>query len=206
VNSPNGLRADGSAPSAVTTFWLTARAKCDTSSALALAERRALGSLGPRLQNWRTAPEPEWAAVTRLVEPLRHAFALFHMPHHAATRGDYKAVAYVLHACLRKRSSFWAWDANDWARVCGSGAHGLRSDAPDWARRTSRQYVIALAYVLGDFTEPLPTDFYTFGLAEKMFGHAAVVAATERVSDAVSAWGYSTTVVVPPCAPSHATP
>jgi integrase len=66
----------------------------------------------------------------------------------------------------------------------------LRAAAPEWGSDLSRQYVLALAYLLGDFPDALPGTCQHGALAVKMFGPSDVKLATDRVTEALAGWGY----------------
>lgn len=80
---------------------------------------------------------------------------------------------------------------------CGLGtclrtnAARLLRGAPIWAHESGRRYVIALAYLLGDFVDPLPIgNFERVRLAKVVFGPTPIDAAIARVDSAAAALGY----------------
>jgi integrase len=172
--------------------WPADPQRYDKSPLLTQAERQALVALGDDPTGWRRKREPTWLELKRLVDPLRDARDSFHT---VTTRGPYAAdgaVAYVLQSCLSDGRVYWGWDQPTWARVCADTSRSfLNGPSPRWAYDSGRQYVIALAYLLGEFTDPLPVEaFERIRVAKIIFGLAAVNVAIARADAAAAALGY----------------
>jgi len=115
--------------------------------------------------------------LDRLVRPLNDVF-------------DYTGIKtqlrrYVLLFFLRemteRNSSFWGWTTEEWIEAIG-------------ARRTSRQHVVAVAYLLCDFPDlhRIKSDHIVYNcLARKVFGREYVQVITDRVQGLLSEWGYN---------------
>ena len=92
------------------------------------------------------------------------------------------AAGIILQHCADSGQAYWAWTGWDWARLAGS-----RAARSSWTarrcrpRRAVRPFLVALAYLLGGFT-----DFQHLGmfnrlhLAQLVFGAEAVDAAIGR--------------------------
>jgi hypothetical protein len=115
--------------------------------------------------------------LDRLVRPLNTVF-------------DYTGIKtqlrkYVLLFFLRemaaRNSSFGGWTTEEWIEAIG-------------ARRTSRQHVVAVAYLLCDFRDLhlVESDHIVYNcLARKVFGREYVQVVTDRVQGLLSEWGYN---------------
>jgi hypothetical protein len=117
--------------------------------------------------------------LDRLVRPLNDVF-------------DYTGIKtqlrrYVLLFFLRemaeRNNSFWGWTTEEWIEEIG-------------ARRTSRQHVVAVAYLLCDFRDlhRVKSDHIVYNcLARKVFGREYVHVITVRVQGLLSEWDTTTT-------------
>ena len=95
-------------------------------------------------------------------------------PTERARRAANNAVACILLRCVSEGQSFWGWDDAAWRRICGPDHRTFAAGSPTWAAN-SRPYVLALAYLLGDFTDlVLRGGFGRVGVAQKIFGPEAV--------------------------------
>ncbi|HLI60776.1 MAG TPA: tyrosine-type recombinase/integrase [Solirubrobacteraceae bacterium] len=193
MTSPTSATAERDPAPQLRWRWPPDRRRYDCSP-LTDVERAAIATLGPRLKRWQRPRRKgeEWSAIERLLKPLRDAHATLYLPDHTARWSALLAVANLLHHCLEQGTTFWEWDYATWVHVCDTG-RGWRERRPQWAYQGSRHHVMALAYLLGDFTEPLPGAMFRTILAEKMFGPDAVRAALDSVIGAVNGWGYGTT-------------
>jgi len=100
----------------------------------------------------RTAAQ--WTALERLVGPLDAALAALHHDEHIShRRAGTHAVAVVLQHCAATSRAFWGWTAWDWAQVCGPSSEAFRAAQPLPTETTVRPFVIALGYLLGEFTD-----------------------------------------------------
>lgn len=180
--------------------WPRGNGKYDASVVLSMDERTALRAVVAETRMWRTRRRVEWRMLDRLVEPLADARATLWAPNERTRRAANNAVAYVLLRCDTSGQSFWGWDAAEWTRACGHGQPEFAAANPRWAT-DCRPYVIALAHLLGDFTDPLMVGgFPRVPLAEKVFGPEALEVVIKRVVDAGHDLGYrSTDVWCLPC-------
>jgi integrase len=133
-------------------------------------------------------------ALRRLRMPLRDALATVE----GNESGKDAAVAALLRACGREKSSFWGWDEFTWSRVLGiNQAHFFRINGT-LVNGGVRQYMIAAAYLLGCFTDiRFLGPFKRTQLARKVFGHAAVESSIAAVKDVLTRWGYLSSKLTP---------
>jgi integrase len=172
--------------------WPPDRRRYDMSPVLSDRERDALLALGARTKVWRRQAGSEWFALGRLIEPLRDASATFGQ---SAARGEQRgidgAVACVLHACVQQSRVYWGWDHATWTTVCGTTYQSFRASAPSWATDATRECVVALAYLLGDFRDPLCVrDVNRRRIAERTFGRNAMSLVDVQLTSAERALGY----------------
>jgi hypothetical protein len=138
----------------------------------------------------RTAPH--WRALTRLTEPLDATVAgLHHGDDVRFRRAGRQAVAIVLHHCADTSRSWWGWTPWEWARLCGGSAREFVAAQLLPTEPTVRPFVVALAYLLGGFT-----DFHRLGtfnrlhLACLVFGEHTVEGSLRQASELLDRWGY----------------
>ena len=163
-----------------------------TQEAAALA---ALSPLEMRRNRARGIPRRtagHWTSLVRVVEPLDAArAALHHSDDVRYRRAGAHAVAVVLQHCAASGSAWWEWTAWDWAGVCGRSSEAFRVAQPRPTETTVRPFVIALGYLLGEFT-----DFQHLGnfnrlyLAQLIFGAEPIEEAMSRASTVMDRWGY----------------
>ncbi len=169
--------------------WPADPHRYDTSEVLSEAERRALTSLGRNPRDWQK--RQHWPELRRLVDPLCDARRGLHTTGQRGPTAADNAAAFILQSCTSEQRAYWGWDRTAWARVCGRTPRAFYESAPVWAHDSGRHYVIALAYLLGDFVDPLPIEaFERVRLAKVVFGAAPTDAAIARVDSAASALGY----------------
>ena len=138
----------------------------------------------------RTAPH--WRALTRLTEPLEAAVAgLHHGDHVRFRRAGRQAAAIVLQHCADTGRSWWGWTTWEWARLCGGSAREFVAAQSLPTDSTVRPFVVALAYLLGGFT-----DFHHLGMFNRLhlacliFGEPAVDEAMSCAEEVLNRWGY----------------
>jgi len=88
---------------------------------------------------------------------------------------------FFLREMAERNSSFWGWTTEEWIEAIG-------------ARRTSRQHVVAVAYLLCEFRDlhRVKSDHIVYNcLARKVFGREYVQVITDRVQGLLSEWGYN---------------
>jgi integrase len=170
----------------------------DRRVALLDGETAALAALGPvGLRRNRAVGVPRrtalhWRALARLTAPLEAAVAgLHHGDDVRFRRAGRQAAAVVLQHCADTGRSWWGWTAWEWARLCGGSAREFVTAQPLPTESTVRPFVVALAYLLGGFT-----DFHRLGtfnrlhLACLIFGEPAVEESLRRASELLDRWGY----------------
>jgi len=159
-----------------------------------VAALTALGTDGLRRSRARgaTRDEASWSALARLVGPLDDAAATLH--HHdcgLARQAAADAAALVLGRCASVDRSWWSWTPADWRELLGGNAMLFRAAVPWPASTMVRPFVIALAYLLGEFD-----DFHTIGtfdrlyLARLVFGPPLVDDTLAEVAALLGSWGY----------------
>lgn len=150
----------------------------------ALRRNRAVGI--PR----RTAVH--WRQLTRLTEPLEATVAeLHHGDGDRFRRAGRQAVAIVLGRCASTGRSWWGWTPWEWAELCGGSTREFVTAQPLPTESTVRPFVVALAYLLGGFT-----DFHRLGMFNRLhlacliFGEPAVDEAMRAAEEVLDRWGY----------------
>ncbi len=135
-----------------------------------------------------------WLALSRLVEPLDAACAAFHDVHGDPVRfrrAGRQAAAIVLSGCEVAGRTWWGWTSWDWARLVGSSSQAFRAAQPLPTDTTVRPLLLALAYLLGGFTDYQHLgNFNRLHLAHLVFGEQPVTAAMDAVSQITQGWGY----------------
>ena len=170
----------------------------DRRVALLDSEAAALLALGPaRLRRNGAVGIPRrtalhWRALTRLTEPLEAAVAgLHHGDDVRFRRAGRQAAAIVLQHCADTGRSWWGWTPWEWARLCGGSAREFVAAQSLPTDSTVRPFVVALAYLLGGFT-----DFHHLGMFNRLhlacliFGEPAVDEAMCCAEEVLDRWGY----------------
>lgn len=172
----------------------------DRRPALAAAETAALAALDPRaLQRNRSTgtavprrTAEHWRAIERLRAPVDQAAgALHHEDAPRFHRFARHAGAIVLGNCGTLQRAWWGWSVWDWARLIGPDREAFRAAQPRPVDSGVRAFLIALAYLLGDFAEFQHIGaFNRLYLAELVFGPHQVEAAVSQAAEVASGWGY----------------
>jgi integrase len=170
----------------------------DRRVALLDSEAAAVLALGPaRLRRNRAVGIPRrtalhWRALTRLTEPLEAAVAeLHHGDDIRFRRAGRQAAAIVLQHCADTGRSWWGWTPWEWSRLCGCSAREFVATQPLPTDSAVRPFVVALAYLLGGFT-----DFHHLGMFNRLhlacliFGEPAVDEAMRCAEEVLDRWGY----------------
>ena len=125
--------------------------------------------------------------LARLVRPLYDVLAVAE----AGRKTHGKAVSLVMRQMQSRRISFWAWGPEVWSEIlCPSFQLFKQKHHSSHAR----QDVLAIAYLLGGFT-----DFFSLGViqaipfAKKIFGQEAIGVTIQRIQAGVQAMGYGPT-------------
>lgn len=168
------------------------------SALLSPEEERVLAELLSSRYRWGNQAEEGGirlqSALRRLLMPLRDALA--------AVEGDASskdaAVAALLRACGREKSSFWGWNEDTWSRVLGTTQAQFFRTNGALVDGDVRQYMAAAAYLLGCFTDVrFMGAFKRTHLARKVFGRSAVESAIAAVKDVLVGWGYAAVKLTP---------
>jgi hypothetical protein len=162
--------------------WAFEVTPCDRTPVLRPTERAALEEIAHRHQV-STTPRgwPVWIRtdLQRLLQPVDEILA-----HTGAARTSRVLVRCTLvRAMLERETTYWAWSADEWRAVIErtrqrEGTHHL-------------QHLLVIAYVLAKMTR-LPLEIpgtKRTELAAKLFGGAAVAAATDRLRVELHRWG-----------------
>ncbi len=159
-------------------IWPFDLAQYDRSASLTAVEQDMLARYKEAYRFYRYGRTMDFGpTLDRLVRPLNDVF-------------DYTGIKtqlrrYVLLFFLRemaeRNSSFWGWTTEEWIEEIG-------------ARRTSRQHVVAVSYLLCDFRDlhRVKSDHIVYNcLARKIFGCEYVQVITDRVQGLLGEWGYN---------------
>jgi integrase len=130
--------------------------------------------------------------LARLVEPLDEALAALHHGEHVRyRRAGAHAAGAVLRQCADSGRSWWGWAPWEWARLCGTSAGEFLTAQTPPTESTVRPYVVALAYLLGGFSDfHRPGTFNRLHLACLIFGEPAVDESLRRAGEVLDRWGY----------------
>jgi hypothetical protein len=159
-------------------------------------ELRALIELGPahlRRSHARGARRrtPLWDSLGRLVGPLDEArAALHHAPDVRYRRAGAHAAGLVLGHCAELGQAYGGWTAEQWTQLCCASSKEFLDARTLPTETTVRPFLVALAYLLGGFTDlhRLGT-FNRLHLAQLVFG-AAVEEAMLHAAEILDQWGY----------------
>lgn len=183
--------------------WPVEVTRYDCAAALTPEEVAALLALDEGVRHWQLAQTPElavfpagstvpvWRALDRLVRPLAAALAALDLVTPSQREGGATAVALLLYHCRTEGQSFWGWSSATWVRLLGRTQAAYLAAHPAWVSREARQSLIAIAYMLGCWTElPALGEFQRVPLAGKVFGQARLAATLETVHTVLAGWGY----------------
>jgi len=170
----------------------------DRHPALRSAEAAALQALSPlQLRRNRSRGIPRrtavhWRALARLVEPLDAArAALHHGDDVRYRRAGAHAAAVILQRCAVTGRAWSGWTAWEWATVCGPSAQAFRAAQPLPTDTTVRPFTIALAYLLGGFSDYQHLgNFNRLQLAQMVFGDEPIQQALGQAAAVMDRWGY----------------
>lgn len=175
--------------------WPIALGRCPWQGQLSVIELDGLRSLGLDLLRCgdRDLGSAPWRTIRRLTQPLDDAQSALHW--HPDTRHQRRfardAAALVLTRCADLSRPYWAWSAQDWARLIGTGAGELRQSWPGQVGSSARPYLLVYAYLLGGFTAfDRVGRFHRRSLAWRVFGKEPVDDAIGQIRDVLAGWGY----------------
>lgn len=162
------------------------RAALASLDSVTLQRRRATGTAPPR----RTAAA--WNALERLRDPLDQALGALHHQHAPKFRRFARqAGALVLGNCAALEKTWWGWSQWDWARLIGPDRTRFDAALPRPAQAGGSAFLIALAYLLGDFAEFQHIGaFNRLYLADLVFRPDPVSSATDQAAMVAEGWGY----------------
>ncbi len=101
------------------------------------------------------------------------------------------AAALVLMRCAELNRSYWAWSAQDWADLIGTGADELRQCWPGQVGSSARPCLLVYACLLGGFTAfDRVGRFHRRSLAWRVFGKEPVDDAIGQIRQVLAGWGY----------------
>ncbi|MET8878782.1 tyrosine-type recombinase/integrase [Nocardia sp. NPDC004604] len=134
-----------------------------------------------------------WADIGRLVRPLADASAALRWSrddrHQRRFARD--AAGIVLVRCGTLGRAFWQWSTQDWADLIQTEGSAFRRAWPGQIGPNARPFVIAYAYLLGDFVAfDRLGGFKRLALARRVFGPDLVDDAVRRICQVLSEWGY----------------
>jgi integrase len=135
-------------------------------------------------------PQRVKATLHRLVCPLSDVLDVTGADT-AIRRGT---IRFLVHAMLRRQTTFWAWSSDEWVETLI--AKGSQMTSSEFQRlhhisNACRQHAIAIAYLLCEFKELHRLGaLYRGSLAKKLFGERLIDLAVQRVLDVVTQWGY----------------
>jgi integrase len=126
------------------------------------------------------------------VEPLDAARTVLHHGDDVRfRRAGLHAAAIVLANCAAQGRTWWGWSSWDWARLAGTSSAQFRAAQPLPTETTVRPFVVALGYLLGEFTEfQYLGAFNRLHLAQLIFDTAPVETAMGQVAEVTRRWGY----------------
>ena len=171
--------------------WPVDTAAYDRSASLTPEEALALSVLREEPRPWRTRMSAELAAVERLWRPLTEAAAALETaPGRQADEGR-TAAAQLLLDCGTRGEPFWCWSSSSWLDAVGRSQRAFL-DAHPGKRGDFRQHMVAIAYLLGCFSDFRHIgEFERVSLARKVFGSELILAAIARVQQILCGWGYA---------------
>jgi hypothetical protein len=160
-------------------------------------EAAALAALSPlQLRRNRARGMPRrtaghWRSLERLVEPLDSARAALHHGEDVRDRrAGAHAAAVILQHCAATGRAWWGWTAWDWARVCGPSSQAFRAAQPLPTETAVRPFLIALGYLLGEFSDFQHLgNFNRLQLARLVFGAQPIEQAMSQASAVMDRWG-----------------
>jgi len=167
--------------------WPVPVATYDRYPLLYLAEQEELAKLIKHMDRQHNHwPRSANITLQRLVAPLEAVLDLTDLQGKPRTA----VMLLLLRQMHHLQQSFWAWSESVWLEILcqNNGAFQLRSRPPAVA---CRQHVLAIGYLLGNFTNfGAIGRFDQSALAKKVFGADQVEAAVKQVSDVAARWGY----------------
>ncbi len=134
-----------------------------------------------------------WQSIGRLLEPLYAAQVALHW--HPDTRDQRRfardAAGLVLMRCGELQRAYWDWPDRDWAGLIGVRNQELRKSHRRQIGSNARPYLIACAYLIGEFTVfDTIGRFHRQSLAWRAFGQGLADDAVRQFRDVLEGWGY----------------
>jgi integrase len=184
------------APTGAKTWrWQVNLADYDRHGMLTEHEVRALGQLSiDRLRGGGLAAQTlKLPPIARLTRPLADALDALHWRHEDAHQRRYArdAAGLVLIRCHDLRRAFWGWTVQEWTDLISDDGYAFRALWPGQIGPNARPFVIAYAYLLGEFTAfDRLGRFQRRTLAYRIFGRHAVNDAIGQLCTVLADWGY----------------
>jgi integrase len=132
-------------------------------------------------------------AIARLIRPLVDALdgLDWHRDERHQRRYARDAAGLILMRCNDLRRAFWGWSVQEWADLISDDGYAFRNRWPGQIGPNARPFLIAYAYLLGEFTAfELLGRFQRHTLAQRIFGQEAVAVAVEQICTTLADWGY----------------
>jgi integrase len=175
--------------------WPVDLARYDRRGLLTKAEADALRSLSldQLRRDGLDAAAPALRPVARLVRPLADALDALHWPPNDGHRRRYArdAAGLVLIRCGELDRAYWGWSVRDWVELINADGAEFRRFWGGQIGPNARPFLIAYAYLLGDFTAfDRLGRFQRPSLAHRVFGTAAVDDAVRQICTVLADWGY----------------
>jgi integrase len=186
--APAAIRAHGDAKPWI---WPVTPEAYDRTPTLSVTEVDVLVALGDDVRCWRDETR-RFVPLLRLLQPLVDARAALEAQTKHGRHAADSAVATLLHHCRRTGCSYWGWTPAQWVEVLGTDQVCFVAAHPGWVDRSTRSYLIGLAYLLGCFADfDALGGFKRIAVAEKVFGQERVRTALRAIDTVLCGWGYS---------------
>ncbi|GAA2662413.1 hypothetical protein [Streptomyces vastus] len=175
--------------------WPVDLARYDRRGLLAETEADALRSLSvDQLRHVGLAiAAPALRPVARLVRPLADALGALHWPPNDRHQRRYArdAAGLVLIRCGELGRTYWGWSVQDWVELINTDGAKFRRSWGGQIGPNARPFLIAYAYLLGDFTAfDRLGRFQRPSLAHRVFGTEPVDDTIRQVCTTLADWGY----------------
>ena len=158
-------------------LWPIDVGRYDRSATLTSSESEMLTRYAEAYRFYRYGRTMDFGpSLDRLVRPLNDVFDYTGIK----TQHRRYVLLFFLREMAERSSSFWGWTTDEWI-------------ASIEAWRTARQHVVAVAYLLCDFSDlhRLKGDHIVYNcLARKVFGREYTMVITDRVQARLAEWGY----------------
>jgi hypothetical protein len=180
---------------ALTWSWPVDLARYDRRGLLTEAEADALRSLSldQLRRDGLDAAAPALRPTARLIRPLADALNALHWPpaNRHQRRFARDATGLVLIRCGELSRAYWGWSVQDWTDLINADGAEFRRFWGGQIGPNARPFLIAYAYLLGDFTAfERIGRFQRQRLAHRIFGAEVVDDTVRRICAVLADWGY----------------